>query len=132
LQINCTQLCTYHLGLITKNQTTNENIKNTRRHYPGGVEPGKLENCRVFFVSPQRPSYVGSDGGLLSSASDAMDMQEVASNKQRQEYMDDMEAFAAGTGTIADAARDGSPHVLGSPRADRGQRSADAHNPLPM
>ena len=43
-----------------------------------------------------------------------------------------MEAFAAGTGTIADAARDGSPHVLGSPRADRGQRSADAHNPLPM
>ena len=107
------QLCTYHWGLISNSRTTYEDIKNTRRHFPGGVEPTRLENCKAFFASVQRPSYVGSDSGLLA-ASGGIDMQELA--QQKEDYMHALDVF------------NGAPQHQGQT-----QDNDDAlHNPLPL
>jgi hypothetical protein len=127
------QLCTYHWGLITQGRTTYEDIKNTRRHYPAGIEPTRAENCKMFFATVQRPSYVGSESGLLA-ASGGIDMEEVA--QQKLDYMQDMEAFAAGRGPfgISDREAHGSPRPSDVPRG-QGQTAGEdtsLHNPLPL
>ena len=91
----------------------------------------------MFFATVQRPSYVGTDGGLLA-ASGAMDMQEVA--QQQADYVKDMEAFAAGSGSFAVPARGGSPRPVGTSSSgslDQHQHTEpnediSLHNPLPI
>lgn len=128
------QLCTYHWGLIGRGRTTYEDIRKARRHFPGGVEPTRSENCRAFFVGTQRPSYVGTDGGLLAASGD-IDMQEVAQDKM--DVAADMEAFAAGRGHLAIAASGGSSRstndVSGEPHhQDQAEdKDSSSHNPLP-
>ena len=89
----------------------------------------------MFFTAVQRPSYVGCESGLLA-ASGGIDMEEVA--QQNLDYMQDMEAFAAGRGPFAIADRGGSPRPAGvSTRTSQRQgttsdEDSSLHNPLPL
>lgn len=97
-------LCTYHLGLISKGQTTNENIKSTRRQHP---ERGCFENYKAFFTTPQRPSYVGASGGLLSAAGSGG-----LSEVPVRGYASEMDKFQA-TGRFGAQEPDGCPDFIG-------------------
>ena len=86
-------LCSYHLSLISRGQTTNEDIKGLRLAHD---RRGCAENWAHFCCGPSRRSYVAASSGLLQAG---LSLEPIPITRAG-----DLDEFAAGEGTLGAAA----------------------------
>eukprot|EP00658_Telonema_sp_P-2_P025549 TRINITY_DN20294_c0_g1_i5.p1 TRINITY_DN20294_c0_g1~~TRINITY_DN20294_c0_g1_i5.p1 ORF type:complete len:204 (+),score=36.45 TRINITY_DN20294_c0_g1_i5:117-728(+) len=80
-------LAVYHLRLVCRNVTTNEDIKRAWDREPNVYDQGCADNCCQILCSHVRPSYLTADPGAYLDDLAVVDEEEQEQNKVSSEHV---------------------------------------------